>query len=121
MNASNPDKTRSPILQKHIEDARRILYDIDPNSGTIIGKSKLYKMYEENMEAYTKAKSAMAEAYAKAQSDPMALQAWPITGATYQHDVDQAWDRWISADKNKIENALATIKSQPNDPSAHKH
>ena len=41
MNASNPDKTRSPILQKHIEDARRILYDIDPNSGTIIGKSVL--------------------------------------------------------------------------------
>jgi hypothetical protein len=112
MNASNPDKTKSSNVQKQIEDAKRILYDIDPNSGTIIGKSKLYKMYEENMEAYGKAKSAMAEAYAKAQSDPMALQVWPMTGATYQQDVDQAWDRWISADKNKIENALAIIESQ---------
>jgi hypothetical protein len=118
MNASNPDKTTFPLTQQQIEDARRVLYDIDPNSGSIIGKSKLYKMYEENMEAYAKAKSAMAEAYAKAQSDPMALQVWPMTAATYQQAVDRAWDSWMSADKNKIEHALATIESQPSNPSS---
>jgi hypothetical protein len=118
MNTSNPDKTTGPLMRKQIEDARRILYDIDPNTGSIIGKSNLYKKYEEFLEAYAKAKSAMEEADAKARSDPMAAQVWPITAATYREAVEQAWDSWMSADKDKIERALTIIGLQSNNPTS---
>src|SRR5215467_13394364 len=95
--------------QQQIEDARRILYDVDPSDGTIIGKSKLYEMYQKNAAAYAKAKSDYAEAYAKAQSNPAALQAWPLTGTTYRQTVDTAWNDWVSEGKLKVENALAVI------------
>lgn len=98
--------------QQHIEDARRILYDVDPKNGTIIGKSKLYQIYEKNAADYAKAKSDYAAAYEKAGSDPMALQSWPLTGVTYQQAVDRAWGSWISSGKDKIERALAIIGSQ---------
>jgi hypothetical protein len=98
-------------VQQQIEDARRILYDVDPKNGTAIDKSKLYQMYEQNAADYAKAKADYATAYAKARSDPMALQSWPLTGVTYQQAVDQAWDRWTGAGKNKIERALAIIGS----------
>ena len=70
------------------------------------------------MEAYAKAKAAMVEASVKAQSDPMAAQLWPITASAYQQTVDDAWDSWMSADKDEIEHALAIIESQPNNPSS---
>jgi len=104
-------------VQQQIEDARRILYDVDPRSGTIIGKSKLYQIYEANAADYAEAKSAYAAAYAKARSNPAALQAWPLSAATYQQAVDNAWDSWMSAGKGKIDRALAIIKSQPTNPS----
>jgi hypothetical protein len=97
---------------QQIEDARRILYDVDPKNGSIIGKSKPYETYEKNAAAYAKAKSDYAAAYAKAGSDPMALQSWPLTGVTYQQAVDRAWDSWMSAGKDKIERALAIIEPQ---------
>ena len=99
--------------KQQIEDARRTLYDLDPANGNIITKSKLYQLYEKNAAAYAKAKSAYAEAYAKAQSNPAALQAWPLTGTTYGQAVDNAWNSWASAGKDKVERALAVIQSQP--------
>lgn len=99
-------------VQQRVDDARRVLYNLDPVDGSIISKSKLYEMYEKNAADYAKAKSDYAAAYAKAQSDPAALQAWPLTGTTYQQAVDQAWDRWMGAGKDKIERALAIIASQ---------
>ena len=100
-------------VQQQIEDARRVLYNIDPVDGSIIGKSKLYQLYEKNAADYAKAKSDYAAAYARARSDPAALQAWPLTATTYQQAVDSAWDCWMSAGKDKIERALAIIESQP--------
>ena len=98
-------------VHQHVEDAKRVLYNLNPVDGSIISKSKLYEMYEKNAADYAKAKSDYAVAYAKARSDPVALQAWPLTGATYQQAVDRAWDRWMSAGKNKIERALNTVAS----------
>jgi hypothetical protein len=99
-------------VQQQIEDARRTLYNLNPVDGSITNKSNLYEMYEKNATNYAKAKSDYTVAYAKAQSDPAALQAWPLTGTTYQQAVDQAWDRWMGAGKDKIERALAIIASQ---------
>lgn len=97
--------------QQRVEDARRVLYNLDPVDGSIISKSKLYEMYEKNAAEYAKAKSDYALAYAKARSDATALQAWPLTATTYQQAVDRAWNAWISAGKNKIERALNTVAS----------
>ena len=98
-------------VQQQIEDVRRVLYNLAPD-GSVISKTKLYQLYEKNAADYTKAKSDMGVAYAKALSDPLALQAWPMTGTTYQRAVDSAWDRWMSAGKDKIERALAIIDAQ---------
>lgn len=109
-NANNMDP-----VQQQIDDARRILYDVDPATGNI-RKSKLYEIYQKNAAAYAKAKSAYAAAYARASSDPAALQAWPIAGTTYQHPVDNAWNDWVSEGKLKVENALAVIGTCGNSP-----
>jgi len=97
-----------------------MLYDLNPVNGNIISKSKLYEMYEKNAAEYAKAKSDYAVAYSKARSDPAALQAWPLAGATYQQAVDSAWDRWMSAGRNKIEHALNTVASVTRKTSAGK-
>ena len=96
-------------VHQHVEDAKRVLYNLDPVDGSIMSKSKLYEMYEKNAADYAKAKSDYAVAYAKARSDPAALQAWPLTATTYQQAVDRAWNAWMSAGKNKIERALNTV------------
>jgi len=108
-----------PIHQR-VEEAKRVLYNLDPVDGSILSKSKLYEMYEKNAADYARAKSDYAAAYAKARSDPTALQAWPLTAATYQQAVDHAWNAWISAGKNKIERALNTVASANQKTSAGK-
>ena len=96
---------------QRVEDARRVLYNLNPVDGSIISKSKLYEMYEKNAAEYAKAKSDYAVADAKARFDPAALQAWPLAATTYQQAVDRAWDRWMSAGRTKIEGALNTVAS----------
>jgi hypothetical protein len=100
-------------VQQQVEDARRTLYNLNPVDGSINSKSNLYEMYEKNAADYAKAKSDYAAAYAKAQSNPAALQTWPLTATTYQQAVDSAWNSWTSAGKDKVERALAVIQSQP--------
>jgi hypothetical protein len=97
--------------KQQTEDARRVLYNLDPDDGSIVSKSKLYQLYEKNAADYARAKSDYAAAYAKACSDPATLQQWPLTASTYQQAVDRAWNTWTSAGKNKIERALNTLAS----------
>jgi hypothetical protein len=109
-------------VQQQIEDARRVLYDIDPVNGNTIGKSKLYRRYEKNAANYAKAKSGYAAAYAKAQSDPVALQVWPLTGVTYRQAIDSAWDDWIigmpsSSPTDASSSPSDTTSSPSSDPS----
>jgi hypothetical protein len=97
--------------EHQIEDARRVLYILDADNGSVVSKSKLYQLYEKNAADYARAKADYAAAYAKACSDPATLQHWPLTATTYQQAVDRAWDTWSSAGKNKIERALNTLAS----------
>lgn len=98
--------------RQEIEDARRLLYNVDPVDGNIVSKSKLYHLYEKNAADYARAKSDYAAAYSKARSDPAILQRWPLTAVTYQQEVNRAWDSWTSAGKNKVERALNTLASE---------
>ena len=98
-------------VHQQIQDAQRVLYNLAPD-GSIISKSNLYATYEKNAATYAKAKSDYAEAHAKAQSNPAALQAWPLTATTYRLVVDSAWNTWVVSGKNAIEQALAIIESQ---------
>ena len=98
-------------VQQQVESARRTLYELDPVNGNIIGKSKLYEMYQNNAAAYANAKSDYAAAYAKAQADPATLQAWPLTATTYRQAVDNAWNDWVIGGKLNVERALAVINT----------
>jgi hypothetical protein len=93
-----------------IDVARKALYELD-EKGNIVGKSLLYKMYQQNAAAYAKAKKDYADAYAEALADPIKLQNWPLAGRSYQQKIDQAYDEWKTADAAKIERALAILES----------
>ena len=98
-------------VDQRIEGARRLLYDLDPVAGTILGKSNLYKLYEANATAYATAKSTFASAMEKAASDPARASQWPLIAVTYQQAVDTAYDAWMSAGKREVEGALAIMES----------
>lgn len=99
-----------PDIQKQIDDARKVLYELDED-GNIIGKSKLYKNYIKNSQAYAKAKSDYADAQAAALADPVKADTWPQNSVFYQQIVDQAWDSFKTEGAEKIERALDIIES----------
>jgi hypothetical protein len=100
----------APDVQKQINDAQAVLYDLDTD-GSILGKSKLYKTYEKNALAYAMAKSNYAAAMADARTDPAKAQVWPMQAATYQEAVDDAYDTFKTEGAEKIERALDVIGS----------
>jgi hypothetical protein len=101
----------SPAVQKQIDDAKKILYDLDPDDGSINGKSKMYKTYEKNARDYAQAKADYAIAMAQAKSDPAKTEIWPMASATYQHTVDDAYDTLKSEGAEKVERALDILGS----------
>jgi hypothetical protein len=100
----------NPDVQKQIDDAQKILYELDTD-GSILGKSKLYKTYEKNANAYALAKANYAMALADARSNPSKAEIWPMTSATYQQTVDDAYDTLKTEGAEKIERALDIIGS----------
>jgi hypothetical protein len=100
----------APAVQKQIDASSAILYDLDTD-GSILGKSKLYKTYQKNAGAYALAKANYANAMADAKSDPARAQVWPMTSATYQQAVDDAYDTFKTEGAEKIERALDIIGS----------
>ncbi len=108
---AKPAPPPSPEVQKRVDDARKILYEIDPTDGSIIGKSKLYKRYLVNATAYAEAKKDYAEAQAAALADPLKASTWPMTSAVYQQKVDEAYDTLKTEGAEKVESSLATIES----------
>jgi hypothetical protein len=100
----------APDVQKQINDAQAVLYDLDTD-GSILGKSKLYKTYEKNAAAYALAKASYAIAMADARTDPAKAQIWPMTSATYQQTVDDAYDTFKTEGAEKVERALDIIGS----------
>jgi hypothetical protein len=101
----------SPEIQKQIDDAQKVLYELDPDDGSIVGKSKLYKKYTKNAAAYAQAKADYAVAMAAAKSDPAKAEIWPMTSATYQQNVDDAYDTLKTEGAEKVERALDIIGS----------
>ena len=101
----------SPEIQKQIDDAKKVLYDLDPDDGSISGKSKLYKKYEKNALDYALAKANYATAMADAKRDPAKAETWPMTSATYQNAVDDAYDTLKTEGAEKVERALDIIGS----------
>src|SRR5262249_13807771 len=76
----------APDVQKRIDEAQKILYELDED-GNIIGKTKLYKNYVKNAKAYAEAKSSFAEAQAEALRDPAKAQIFPQTSVVLQETV----------------------------------
>lgn len=88
------------------EKARAILLDKDGNPTS---NYQAYMKYEDEWREKVKAYN---EAYENASTNPLNLQRWPIEGRLFQHDIDQAWDRWIALGfKNEIENAISILSS----------
>jgi len=97
-------------IQKQIDDAMHILYVFD-DTGAQKGKTKGFKNYETLKQAYADAETAFANAQASAMTNAALGQVWPVASKSYKAAVDNAYDDWRSADAEKIENALETVKS----------
>jgi hypothetical protein len=97
-------------IQKQIDDAMHVLYVFD-DAGKQKGKTKEFKNYQILKQAYADAETAFANAQAAAMTNAALGQAWPVTSKSFRAAVDNAYDDWRSADAEKIENALETIKS----------
>lgn len=105
-----PPPPMSPEIQKAVDAARKVLYELDED-GDIAGKSSIYKRYSKNALAYAKAKKDFADAQRDALNDPTKADTWPQDSAYYQAQVDEAWDTWKTEGADKVEAALDTIES----------
>ena len=97
-------------IQKQIDDAMHVLYVFD-DAGKQKGKTKEFKNYQILKQAYADAETAFANAEAAAMTNAALGQTWPVTSKSFRAAVDNAYDDWRSADAEKIENALETVKS----------
>lgn len=102
--------TPAPDVQKRIDEARKVLY-VPDDDGDLVIKSKLYKVYEKNTQAYGKAVAEYAKAEADASKDRAAADAFPVTSKPLREAVDDAWDTLKSEGAEKIEAALDVIES----------
>jgi hypothetical protein len=97
-------------IQKQIDDAMHVLYVFD-DAGNQKGKTKAFKNYQVLKQAYADAETDFANAEASAMTNASLGQVWPVASKSYKAAVDNAYDDWRSADAEKIENALETVKS----------
>jgi hypothetical protein len=103
-----PSGSAQDITPKQaLKDARAKLMDADGNP------TPHYQAYLKYQDEYQSKVQALHKAYAAALTNPMKLQTWPIDGVSYQNDVDEAMQRWVSLGfKQEIENALTTLAAQ---------
>ena len=97
-------------IQKQVDDAMRVLYVFD-DAGNQKGKTAGFKNYEKLKQAYADAETDFANAEAAAMTNAALGEVWPVASKSYKAAVDNAYDDWRSADAEKIENALETVKS----------
>ncbi len=97
-------------VQARIDAAQHLLYTFD-DDGNMTGYTPKYTAYRHNQKAWTDAVSANAGAYAAAMADPVQGQAWPVTSAKYQTDIDQAYADLYAMGGKEIEEAVATMRS----------
>jgi hypothetical protein len=107
---SLPAPLIAPEIQKQIDDAQKVLYELDED-GNIAGKSKLYRNYVKNATAYAKAKKDFTDAQSAALRDPAKAESWPQDSVVLQQQVDQAYDDLKTEGAEKIERAIGIIES----------
>jgi hypothetical protein len=100
----------NPEVQKQIDDATKLLYELDTD-GSILGKSKVHATYRKNAQALALAKAIYATEQAAAKANQAKADLWPMTSATYQQAVDDAWDALKSEGAEKVERSLDIIGS----------
>ncbi|ADG20852.1 hypothetical protein [Paraburkholderia atlantica] len=108
---AKPMPPLAPDVQKQIDDATKVLYELDPDDGSIVGKTKLYKNYMRNAEAYAQAKTDFTIAQNTALTDPTLAHSWPLLSASYKQKVDDAYDTFKTEGADKVERALDIIES----------
>jgi hypothetical protein len=99
-----------PDIQKQIDEAMRVLYVFD-DAGKQKGKTKDFKNYQTLKQAYADAEAEYANAHSAAMTNAALGQSWPVTSKSLRTKVENAYDDWRSADAERIENALETVKS----------
>jgi hypothetical protein len=105
-----PPPPIAPDVQQRIDEARKVLY-VPDDDGDLVIKSKLYKAYEKNSQAYADAVANYALAEADATTDRAKAQAWPVVSRSLRQAVDDAYDTLKTEGAEKIEAALDTIES----------
>jgi hypothetical protein len=106
------DSVISSNLQAAYDAARAVLMNAD---GTQTAKYAAYSDFEEKYKSKVK---ALNKSYADALTDPTKLEAFPVTGVTYQDDVHEAMQNWVALGfKEEIEKAIDTLAAQGIDPS----
>jgi len=108
---SLPPPPIAPGVQKQIDAAMSVLYELDPTDGSILGKSRLYKTYVKNAQAYAQAKADFAVAQNTALANPTTANSWPLMSPPYQQKVDDAYDTLKSEGAEKVEQALDVLES----------
>ncbi|MCY7407267.1 MAG: hypothetical protein LH631_07795 [Alkalinema sp. CAN_BIN05] len=104
----------APDVKKRVDEALKVLYQKDSDDATqydFDAPTRRYEKYIENAKAYAKAKEKFARKQGEALSDPIQADLWPQTSVVYQQDVDDAWDAFKTQGAEKVERALATVKS----------
>jgi hypothetical protein len=101
----------SPEVQKQIDSAQKVLFELDPEDGSIVGRTKLYKNYVTNANAYAQAKADFTMAQNKALADPATAGSWPLLSAPFKQKVDDAFDALKTEGAEKIERALDVLQS----------
>jgi hypothetical protein len=110
MQPFDQSKPAQAVLDK-IAAAQNLLYIKDAN-GSLIGYTPLYAQFRRNQQAWTDAIAAQAMAYAKATSDPVAGQEWPIVAQSYASKVTAALNDYNSMGRQQVQDALDTIATQ---------
>jgi hypothetical protein len=98
-------------VQAQIDSAKKVLFELDPTDGSIIGRTKLYKNYMANASAYAQAKADFTMAQNKALADPSMAGSWPLLSAPFKQKVDDAFDALKTEGAEKVERALDILES----------
>jgi hypothetical protein len=108
----------SPEVKARIDAAQKVLYVLD-REGNIIGKTKVYQNYINNVRALAAAKANLASAFALAQRDSAKLEVFPITSGPLNDAINEARDALISGGGPRVERALDDLGSVGQPMQAH--
>jgi hypothetical protein len=106
-----PPPERPKEVDEAIDKAKKVLYNVDAD-GNILGPSPTFQNYLKFSQAYADAKAEFARQQSIAMTDPTFGAAWPVTGASLQQKVGNAYKIWRSSGADAVEKAVATLNSE---------